>query len=90
MGTCVQTIPLDMAKVGIVEKLKFHLEKGGKYNKNIRHNTSMAICSAFIGAMCCCLGDFYAKGNYLHSVEEDANRDVCGILGAAPLLHDYL
>lgn len=31
MGTCVQTIPLDMAKVGIVEKLKFHLEKGGKY-----------------------------------------------------------
>lgn len=76
--------------MGIVEKLKLYLEKGGKYNKNIRHNTSMAICSAFIGAMCCGLGDFYAKGSNLHSVEEDANRDVCGILGAAPLLHDYL
>lgn len=76
--------------MGIVEKLKFHLEKGGKYNKNIRHNTSMAICSAFIGAMCCSLGDIYAKGSYLHPVEENAYRDVRGILGRAPLLHDYL
>ena len=50
----------------------------------------MAICSAFIGAMCCCLGDFYAKGGNLHSVEENAYRDVRRILGGAPLLHDYL
>ena len=45
--------------------------------KNIRHNTSMAICSALIGAMCCCLGDIYAKGSDLHPVEENAYRDVC-------------
>jgi hypothetical protein len=50
----------------------------------------MSICSAFIGAMCCSLGDFYAKGNYLHSTEENAWCDVCGVLGAASLLHDYL
>ena len=76
--------------MGIVEKLKFHLEKGGKYNKNIRHNTSMAICRTFISALYCSLGDFYAKGGNLHPVEENANCDVCGILGLAPLLHYHL
>ena len=50
----------------------------------------MAVCSAHIGAMYCSLGDFHAKGSNLHSVEENAYRDVRRILGGAPLLHDYI
>ena len=50
----------------------------------------MAVCNALIGAMCFGLGDIYAKGGNLHPVEENANCDVCGILGLAPLLHYHL